>query len=152
MSTATAERPTSEPTKFLMRAPCRFNNANLGDTIASLGFRINREHLNLIAADEAFCGKRVNVRMVVGAGDATQKKFWDDLQWDVQAIADIKSFRASPKYISAGLSLSMESVDVSVLAHFAKQEGWLFILKAEDLAGDEDAEGDDGQDEGTDVE
>src|SRR3990167_8869558 len=139
MSTATAERP-SKPRKALVGFPVKFNNANLGDEIASLGFSTSREHLNVTAAEECFCGHRINVRIAVGAGDANQKKFWDDLQWNVQAIADVKSFRVSPKKISSTLAFRMEGLDVSVLAHFAKQEGWLFVLNADEI-GEPETEG-----------
>lgn len=152
MSTALAERP-SKPRKFLARMPVKFNNANLGDEIGSLGFSTARENCSLEIAEQCFCGKRTNIRIVVGAGDAAQAKFWEDLQWDVQAVADVKSFRCSPKRISAGLAFSMSGVDVSVLARFAKQDGWLYVLNAEEIGDDptetegEEAEADEGDEQ-----
>lgn len=148
MSTAVAERP-SKPRKFLMAVPVKFNNVNMGDSIASIGFSTSRENLTVVAAETCLCGHRLNVRIAVGAGDANQKKFWDDIQWDAQAVADVKSFRVSPKRIISTLAFAMTGVDVSVLAHFAKQEGWLFVLKAEVIGeAEEEDESGDGDEEG----
>lgn len=140
MTTATQEKPQGKPRKYLAKLGCRFGNVNLGDERATLGFSTERANLTIDAADQCFCGTRVNARLVVGTGDPDQKEFWVDKQWDVQGIADCKSYRVSRKRIASAFAFAMSGVDVEVLSHFAKQEGFIYILKAETVNEEEGEE------------
>jgi hypothetical protein len=56
-------------------------------------------------------------------------------------VADVKSIGVGVKNISFGLTFALESVDVETLAHFAKREGIVTVLEAEDIPEDEAEEG-----------
>lgn len=157
MSTEVAERP-AKPKKVLLRFPCKFNkaNANLGDHVAALAFSVARENLNSTAAEECFCGHRINVRLVLGEGNPDQKTFWEGVQDNVQAVALVKAFRTSPKLIGSTLLFQMDGMkDTEILGRFAKKVGWLFVLSAESIeeaAEEVEAEEEEAEDDDTDTE
>jgi len=156
MATATKERKKTH--KALAKLPVEFKNLSVGDTITTLGFTIARERCTLDFAEEAFCGKRVVVRILLGSNaDPDQGVMWDDVSFDVEGTVDIKKFSVTPKKIGAGLSFLIESIEIRDLVKFAKKSGVLLIIKVlgdvkdheesdEDQEEDED-EGKEGQED-----
>lgn len=145
--TAVATRRTN---KCVAKFACKFGNVGIGDETANLGLAVSREQLNIDAADDMFCGKRLKVRVVVSEGDPDQKQFWDDLRWDIEATADVKSFRVTAKRIATSLVFQLSEISAEQLSHFARREGHVFVLKVHEAAadeGDEDKEGDEGDTE-----
>jgi hypothetical protein len=136
--------------KYAAKLPVKFKNLSVGDTIATLGVSIDRDRVNIDFCEEAFCGKRDLVRILIGPGaDPDQGILWDDVQFDVEAHADIKKYSVTPKLISIGLAFLIDSIDIEDLAHFAKKEGTLFIVKV--LGDAKDAKGPDDDGDETEV-
>jgi hypothetical protein len=130
-------------TKALLRIPVRFKNLSIGDQTTTLGFSVARDRLNVDAAEQAFCGKRLKVRILIGAGtDPDQGILWDDVTYDVEGIADAKKFSVTPKLISSGLCFNIDGVDIEELAHFAKRDGVVLITKIAEADDDQDDEED----------
>jgi len=153
MATATEKRKRTN--KYEGKLAVKFKNLSVGDEITTLGFSVSRDKCNIDFAEESFCGKRVKVRLLAGAGaDPDQGIMWDDLQHDVEGACNIKKFSVTPKLISAGLAFEIAAIDVMELTRFAKREGVLLVVKVlgdakdqEDEADDDD-EDDEGEDEG----
>lgn len=153
MATATKEKK-KRTVKYEAKLKVKFKNLSVGDETTTLGFSVSRDALNPDAAEELFCGKRLQVRLLAGPGaDPEQGILWDDVQFDVEGIADVKKYSVTPKLISAGCAFQISGVDVMELTKFAKREGILLVVKvlgdtkdqadAEDGEDDEDEEGDD---------
>lgn len=137
MSTDTKRPPRSSATN-LLSVPCQFGNVNVGDETARLTLKIDRRHLNVEAASELLCGKRLACRMVLGsyAEADGQSRFIEDMDTHVEATVDAKGFAVKLKHIGTGLSLALDSIDVADLLPFAKRAGRLIVLTAEALADD----------------
>jgi hypothetical protein len=152
MSTGTAEAPERKKKKrtntYEAKMAVKFKNLSVGDEIATVGFSVSRDKCSIDFAEESFCGKRVKVRLLAGVGaDPDQGILWDDVQHDVDGVADIKKFSVTPKLISAGCAFQISAVDVMELTKFAKREGVLLVIKvlgdAKDKAGEEEEEEED---------
>lgn len=129
MTTATAEK-RKRTNKYKAKLPVKFKNLSVGDEVTTLGFSVSRDHCNIEFAEDAFCGKRIKFRILAGAGvDPEQGILWDDVQHDVEGIADVKKFSVTPKLISAGIAMQISSIDVMELTRFAKREGILLVIK-----------------------
>ncbi len=127
--------------------PVEFGGVNIGDGTARLGIAIDRGVLNINAADEAFCGKRLSGRVVLGHSDesAGQTRFFED-DHQVEGVFDVKRIGVNLKQISAGLTFSLASVDVRELAKLSKGSGRLIVEQIEDLP-DESEDDDEDEDQ-----
>lgn len=140
MATATSTKP-KRINKYVLKIPVAFKNLSVGDETTTLGFSVIRERLNIDAAEQAFCGKRLKVCILVGAGsDPDQGALWDDVQYRVDGIADAKKFSVTPKLINSSLKFTLSGVDVEELSHFAKRDGILIVTKVTDAADEADPE------------
>lgn len=141
MSTAVAERP-AKPRKWLLRFPVKFNRAinDLGPEVASLAFSVGKDFLSAQEADTCLSGHRINVRIMIGDGDPDQKTFWEGLSGDIQAMANVKGFRCGAAKISSTLLFQVSEVEARLLKPFAKKTGWMYLLKAEAVEQDEEAD------------
>ena len=138
--------------------PCEFGGLTIGDAVAKLSVTIRREVLNIDAADEALCGRRLTGRIIViGADvDPRQMDLMDGLRPVIESSFDVKSFRVSPKLISTGLSFAIapdpdqDNNQISTLAHFAKKAGRLTVFGIASLgdAGGDDEQGDSDESDG----
>jgi hypothetical protein len=126
----------------------KFGNENYGDETARLGIKINRDNMNINAADEALCGKRLAGSIVVGAADTQQARLLDDAQYKVNGVFDVKGYSVKVKHISTGLTFSLESIDREELSHFARQEGHLIVETVDELVMDEGGGEEDAEEEG----
>lgn len=109
--------------------PVEFGGVSIGQATARLGVRINRNVLNLIAADETFCGHRLDGVAVLGGQDDQpgQQTFWEDLEHQVKGVFDVKRIGVSREQIVTGLTFSLSDIDVSELAKLSKGAGRLII-------------------------
>lgn len=170
-TTATADRPAAatsaarqanrkpsngQPSpQAILDIPCEFGGLTIGDAVAKLSVTIRREVLNIDAADEALCGRRLTGRIIVIGADVDPKQthLIDDLHPVVESSFDVKSFRVSPKLISTGLSFAIapdpdqDGNQISTLAHFAKKSGRLTVFGIGNLG---DAEAGEDSDESSD--
>ena len=124
-----------------------FETVSIGDGTARIGIKIDREHMNVVAADEAFCGRRLSGRIVAMPKDEDpdQQHMFDGEKHELSGFFDVKRFGASPKAITAGLTFALAEIDVSELGHFAKRCGRLIIdsvgpLEVDGEPADEDEE------------
>jgi len=154
MPTATATKKNGakkgKPRSFAAQMAVKFKTVPFGDTCVTLGFSVPKENCNVTFAEEAFCGKRVKVRIILGGADPTQGSLWDDITSDIEATVDIKKYSSTPKLISAGLCFHLESLgrQREELTYFAQKQGVLYVLKVlGSLQGETDEEEDDDDDD-----
>jgi hypothetical protein len=123
----------------VLDVPVNFGDVSIGDGTARIGVRIDRSLLNIDAADELLCGRRLNGRLLVTPpGDANSQTYIDpevsgDLKHELESTFDVKRFSASPKNITAGLTFSLQEVEVSELSHFAKRGGRLVVASIAEI-------------------
>jgi hypothetical protein len=129
--------------------PVEFGGVSIGDGTARIGIAIDRGVLNINAADESFCGKRLTGRVVLGHSDESpgQSRFFDD-DHQVEGVFDVKRIGVNLKQISTGLTFSVASVDVSELAKLSKGSGRLIVESIEQLPDDSDEDNDDDDEQG----
>jgi hypothetical protein len=117
--------------------PCEFSGVSIGDGTANIGLRISKQLLNIMAAEEALCGRRLNgtiFRCPPGA-DPNQTSFEFGPETDsIESVFDVKRFSSSPKFISFGLTFSLQEIDAEVLSHFAKASGRVRIDQVQAIA------------------
>jgi len=150
---ATRSRRSEASTETaVLDLPVEFGGVSIGQTTARLGVRINREQLNLIAADECFCGHRLQCTLVLGRNDDAegQQTLVDDLNEEISGTADVKRLGIAPGTISTGLTFSLPDIDIATLAKFSKGSGRLIVESVSAIpndAADSDGEDDDSDDE-----
>lgn len=116
-----------------------FGDVSIGDGTARIGVPIDRSLLNIDAADELLCGRRLDGRLlVIPPGDASNQTYIDpelsgELRHELTSTFDVKRFSVSPKNIAAGLTFSLQEVEVSELSHFAKRGGRLVVAGIEEI-------------------
>lgn len=132
-----------------------WGGVSIGDQVARLSFRADRNVLPLDAADRVLAGRRLDVVVACHApGDAPGQTYLPDTPHGgaaIKATVDSKSFSTNAKRISGSLAFNIESVDVALLGSFARRTGSLLVSEIEDLSG-EPAAPDDDADEGHDAE
>ena len=94
--------------------PVSFNGVSIGDGTANIGVKIDRKHLDIMAADESLCGRRLSGRVIViqNGDDPKQKMIAADMKHELASTFDTKSFRVSPKYITTGLTFALGEIDI----------------------------------------
>ena len=130
-----------------LSVPTKWGGVPIGDDTVSVGANVDRDNLNLEAADLFVCGRRLNVRLVQHAsGDDPNQKYIAGAEAgsEVRGVADCKKFGTTPKEITTRFTFALEEVDLDSLAHFAKRPGTIQVLGVEDLtagnAGDQEDE------------
>ena len=121
-------KETKNPDRKQLRV--QFGGVSIGEATARIGIRIDRELLNLDAADELFSGRRLTgAVMVVPDGESPdqQRLFDGDDKHEIESAFDVKGFRVAPKEIGCGLTFALAEIDVAELGHFAKRSGVLQI-------------------------
>lgn len=123
----------------VLDVPVNFGDVSIGDGTARIGVRIDRSLLNIDAADKLLCGRRLNGRLLVTPpGDANGQTYIDpevggELKHELESTFDVKRFSASPKNITAGLTFSLQEVEVSELSYFAKRGGRLVVASIAEI-------------------
>jgi len=137
MTTATAKE---------LEVDVQFGGVSIGDETARVGIKIDRGRMSVEEADEFLCGKRLTGRIEVCAPGEQQGQQslpgMKDTRPHLDGTFDVKRFGVSLKEISAGLTFSIASIEVSELAKFAKKNGRLTITAAEFLPDDDDDDSD----------
>ena len=129
--------------------PVDFGGVSIGESTARLGLRINREQLNIMAADEIFCGHRLACKLTLGKRDESQGELVADLFETLSGQADVKRLGLSADTISTGLTFSLADIDVATLAKFSKGCGRLLVETVAEIPMDSPAntDGDDGNED-----
>lgn len=119
----------------VLDVPVQFSAVGIGEDTARVGVKMERKTLRLTKADAVLCGHRITGKIVVTDGQSADDQGKLEGMEDCDVIAgvegtfDVKSIRASAKYIGCSLTFSLPDVDVGVLAKFAKRTGRLTITE-----------------------
>ena len=119
----------AKKSKRKVEMPVGFGGVSIGKSTARLSIGVDRSNLSLETADELFCNRRLTCRITLdrkGEGDG-QKAMFDDANHRIDAIADSKGFRTTTEAFSAGLTFSLNDIDIAELAKFSKGNGKLVI-------------------------
>lgn len=130
-----AKRKNSKSGKAVLDVPVEFGGVSIGENTARLGIRMDRSVMNLLAADEAFCGHRLNGSIVLGGSDDArgQGKLLDDMDETVTGTFDVKRIGVNSKSITTGLTFSLADIDIGTLARFSKGSGRLIVNGVSEL-------------------
>lgn len=120
----------------VLDVPVEFGGLSIGDVTARIGVRIDREHMNIVAADECFTGKRLSVVVSLGSSDPEQKELFQGRTFDVTGSVDVKRLGVTADQFSAGLTFNLESIDVATIAKFSKGKGRLKVFEVAALPDD----------------
>ncbi|MCA9366719.1 hypothetical protein KC887_00440 [Candidatus Kaiserbacteria bacterium] len=122
-------------------------SVSVGDHTASISAKVSRELLDIESAEEYFCGRILSVKIVsLAEGESEGQKTLPGVdRKEFEAMANVSSFRCTPKFVSFGLQFALSEVHADVLCMFAKCDCILEILKVE--ANEEASEEDEGSDE-----
>ncbi len=130
--------------KALLELPVNFGQVSIGDKTARIGATCQRTELTLRVADETLCEARLDGCIVAKPPDenADQGTFPGMEDETLKGTFDVKGFSVTSEQISLGLTFAIKSVDVSLLAHFAKRSGKMIVWGREDLdTGDDEEDG-----------
>lgn len=124
----------------VLTLPVQYGNVSIGELTASITASVDRKHLSLAQADRTLCGKRLAGKITAMPGNDNPEQ--DSMpgmesEEELSSVFDTRSFRATPKAISFGLSFKLESVDVTTLANFAKRAGKLIVTEVTAIPEDE---------------
>lgn len=130
----------------VLNVPVEFGGVSIGDSTTRIGVRINRDDLNLVAADEVFCGHRLTGRVELGNGGDSpgQTRFVDETEL-LEGIFDCKRLGFDAGHISTGLTFNKKDIDMDLISRFAKGSGRLVILEVGEIP--DDAADDDDEDQ-----
>lgn len=140
-------KKNGKATSNVLDIPVEFGGVSIGQQTAKLGLKISREVLNINAADEALCGRRVTGRVGVGgAGDSPGQMYLiDDMEDVINATFDIHRFGVTPDNYTSGLTFKLKEIEIGILARFSKGAGRLVIENIdaipEDVVDEHDSEG-----------
>jgi hypothetical protein len=120
----------------------QFGDVGIGQETARVGVTIDRSALDLMTADQCFCGKRLIGKIILGRKDDSdgQGKLIEDTDYEVDGAFDVKGINVKPGKISAGLTFSLASINVSELAKFAKGSGRMVVNEVQELPEPEEDE------------
>lgn len=128
----------------VLNIPVQFGGVSIGKSTARLGCAVDRQSLNLVAADEAFCGHRLTGTVRLGGEDGQPMlDGMDDLEHEVAGTFDCKRIGVSAESISFGLTFSLADVEVGELAKLSKGAGRLLVESIAELPADAHDEEDD---------
>lgn len=130
--------PKTKPPKNLLDLPVSFGGVAIGENTARLGLKINRESLNIVAADEALCGRRLTGSVQLGGNsDSPGQTKMFETDSTVSGTFDVHRFGVAPKHYTTGLTFVLAEIDVSELAKFSKGEGRLIVSAITELDQDD---------------
>lgn len=118
--------------------PCSFGDVSIGEATCRIGVNVARSALKLTTADSQVCGKRLIGAIIAQPGNDNpdQPQIFSS-ETKVEAAFDVKRISFNKKFISFGLTFSIESVNIEDLAHFAKRAGRIECDDIQDIPADE---------------
>lgn len=124
--------------RSIVNVPVDFGGVSIGESTARLGVKISRTHLNLVAADEIFCGHRLTGRVLLGGSDDDQYQMtmFRDGEIAIDGSFDVKGIRVTADEMSTGLTFSLADIDVAILARFSKGKGRVIVSHVADISAD----------------
>lgn len=115
----------------VLDVPVTFGSLSIGKATCRIAITIDREALDIVAADEAFCGHRLNGKVILGArrDSPGQEKMWDDTDFEVKGAFDVKRISLTADSISTGLTFSLRDINIADVAEFSKGVGRLQVYE-----------------------
>lgn len=104
----------------------KFGGLSIGESTARLGVAIGRGAMTLSRAEKLLCERRLSGSIELG-GLQGQLPGMQGEAHTIVGVFDTKALSVKSKYYATGLTLALEEIDVSDLAHFPKREGVLRI-------------------------
>jgi len=130
--------------------PVSFGGVSIGQSTARLGLRIDRSHIDLIQADELFCGHRLTGDVVLGnRDDGEGQTTMFDTDFIVSGHFDVKQLGVNADRLSTGLTFSLKDVEIETLAKFSKGVGKLVVREVGAIPADAPSEHDEDHVPGT---
>jgi len=119
----------------VLELPVEYGQVSIGDKTTRIGVNVDRSELKVSDADKQLCEKRLTGRIITRPpGNPEQGTLPGvDLETHLAGVFDVKGFSVTSDKISFGLTFALASIDVSVLAHFAKRSGRLIVEAVEAL-------------------
>lgn len=123
--------------------PVQFGGVSIGESTARLSMKIRRSALDLTAADELFCARRLSGKMQLGGEDdlPDQGKLFE-ANLTIAASFDIHRFGVTEEAYTTGATVKLNEVDIADLAKFSKGNGRFLIFESieipDDIEGDEE--------------
>lgn len=129
----------SEQQQTVLDIPVEYGGVSIGAATARIGIKIDREVLNIVAADDIFCGHRLSGRLIKGRnGDSPgQQTLMDDADDFLDAIFDVKNMSVTADKIGTGFTFCRADVDTNTLSNMAKGSGRILIRDVRDIPDDE---------------
>lgn len=117
--------------------PVQYSNVSIGEGTARVGVSIDRSRLNVRDADKKLCGRRLTGTLIAGgANDAPGQQRIPGTNTELTGVFDCKSIGMNRKKITAGLTFSLDGIELADLAGLAKRAGRLEIQQIEELPAD----------------
>jgi len=141
----------SPKTTSMAKIRVAFGGVSIGEATAKVSFAAERPGFTPEDAEQFLCGKRLMGRLVVTSVDVSvdqQQLPGIEVNHEIAATFDCKGYRATPKKITSGAVLNLDSINIESLGHFAKKSGFVIVESAEDAptSEEESGEGDDHDD------
>lgn len=139
MVSGTKKKSTTD----VLELPVEFGNISIGSETAKLSVKINKERLNINAAEELLCGRRLSGSVQLGGADDSngQSKLFE-VDVTVDGTFDIHRFGVGPKEYTSGLTFKIAEIEIGDLAQFSKGKGRLLVESnieiPHDVADDDD--------------
>lgn len=131
-----------DPPKPTLKVKAQLGKASIGKESASLGFKINRDSIDLEQAENFFCGARLQVTIHTDH-DPDQKKIEGTEGETLNSVVDVKRFGATTHEISGTLVFAVDEIERHDIADFAQREVLLIAERignaAEDVPDEETA-------------
>ena len=132
---------TVKKTRAKLRIPVDFGTVSIGPKSLGLGASISRANIDTAKMEEFFCGRRLKIRIGIGAMDGeNQRVMFDDMDESIEATADVIRYGASPASFHIRLVFNKTDLDFKRIGLFVKKSGGLEILTSQDAPKDEKTE------------
>jgi hypothetical protein len=133
------KRGSAPENTTVLNVPVKFGKVSLGPEISSISVRIDRSRLNIVAADECFCGHRLTGALQLGGEDDSpgQETMYAD---KISGVFDVKSIGVTPKAYSITPAFASADVDFAMLFQLVGKTGRIIVRDVSELVEDEEPE------------
>jgi hypothetical protein len=137
---------------MVLDIPVEFGGVSIGDGVARLGVKIDRNAITITEAVRVFVGHRLTGRVQLGGNGDSAGQETMDFDHAVEGVFDVKRIGVGVKQYGTGLAFSIEDIDVREIAKLSKGSGRLQIeqvaaLPEKQKKGPDSGEGDEGFDD-----
>ena len=121
----------------------KFKKVTFGAQSVSIPIEVDREDLNLEAAEGLFVARRVTCTIIASTEDPKQTTFLDDDgPAELSAVAEVKSMSVKKKSYGTTLNFMLDDVDQDMAIRFANRQGKFAVTGVEELDDEKPAKDD----------